>query len=102
MQNIASQKAARTLALAGVLVGSFGATSANAQDASPPVTLPTAPGAEKAVIGGPTQAAASLPGNGGSALEPYLVTWLLPIAGIACAAIGIGVDKRLRASRGGL
>ncbi|GAC1491509.1 MAG: hypothetical protein NVS3B17_04420 [Vulcanimicrobiaceae bacterium] len=81
-----------------ILVAARGAYA----QAGAPAALPTAPGAQKAVEGGPSQAPASLPGSGGSALEPYLVTWLLPVAGLACAFIGVGVDRRLRATHGGL
>ncbi len=61
-----------------------------------PSGLPTAPGAHKAVDGGLSQAPASLPGPGESPLEPYLVTWLLPVAGIVVAIAFVMVDKRLR------
>ncbi len=71
----------------------------SAQNASPGAALPTAPGAEKATEGGASQAPASLPGYGASPLEPYLVTWLLPVAGIIVAIVFVTVDKRMRMTR---
>jgi hypothetical protein len=62
--------------------------------------LPTAPAASRAVQGGLTSSAASLPGpNGASPLEPYLVTWLLPISGIGAALFALYVDRRMRNQR---
>jgi len=60
--------------------------------------LPTAPAADRASQGGLSQAPASLPGgpNGASPLEPYLVTWLLPISGLISVFIGIYADRRIR------
>lgn len=83
------------------VIGYAAATSVPtfAEDAKPAVVLPTAPGAQKAVEGGPSQAPASLPGPGESPLEPYLVTWLLPVAGILVAIVFVTVDKRMRTSR---
>lgn len=77
-----------------VAIAASHATPAFAQNA--PVALPTAPGAHKAVEGGLSQAPASLPGPGESPLEPYLVTWLLPVAGIFVAIVFVAVDKRMR------
>ena len=88
----------RSLLAAAVLIVGLvvaGRTSALAQ-----VSLPTAPGAHKAVEGGMTSAPASLPGTGASPLEPYLIVWLLPIAGIVCAVIATAIDRRLRATFG--
>jgi len=64
--------------------------------------LPTAPAADRANQGGLSQAPASLPGgpNGASPLEPYLVTWLLPVSGIIAVAFGVYVDRRLRVAYG--
>jgi hypothetical protein len=67
--------------------------------AQSPVPLPTAPGADRAVSGGLTQAPASLPGGPGSSpLEPYLVLWLLPVSGVLTLLAGrlvdIGVQRR--------
>jgi hypothetical protein len=60
--------------------------------------LPTAPGANRATQGGLSEAPASLPKvHGASPLEPYLVTWLLPVSGILIAAICLVMDRRLRA-----
>lgn len=70
--------------------------------AQPAPSLPTAPGAERAGEGGLSSAPASLPGgpNGTSPLEPYLVTWLLPISGIIAVIFGIYVDRRVRVTYG--
>jgi hypothetical protein len=62
--------------------------------------LPTAPGADRATQGGAAEAPASLPKvRGASPLEPYLITWLLPVSGIIIAALCLGMDRRLRAYR---
>jgi len=79
-----------------IVAAGFAAVPAVAQNAAPAVALPTAPGANKAVEGGPSQAPASLPGPGQSPLEPYLVTWLLPVSGILVAFAFVAVDRRLR------
>jgi hypothetical protein len=72
-----------------------GSSAAQAQTPGP---LPTAPGADRAVMGGLSQAHASLPGGPGlSPLEPYLVTWLLPVSGVLTVLAGIYVDGRVRA-----
>lgn len=88
------------LAVAFVFAAALFAAPALAQ--SSPVVLPTAPGAHKAVEGGASQAPASLPGYGASPLEPYLVTWLLPVAGIVVAIVFVSVDKRIRRAGGSL
>ncbi|GAC1548552.1 MAG: hypothetical protein NVS3B16_21580 [Vulcanimicrobiaceae bacterium] len=85
-----------------VFAVALAAAPAYAQNASPAAALPTAPGAQKAAEGGLSQAPASLPGNGASPLEPYLVTWLLPVAGVIVAIVFVTVDKRLRATGGRL
>lgn len=85
-----------SLVAAFVLAVAFATAPVFAQTA--PAALPTAPGAEKAGEGGLSQAPASLPGPGESPLEPYLVTWLLPVAGIIVAIVFVAVDKRIRAS----
>lgn len=60
--------------------------------------LPQVPGAtEKAQAGGMT-AGASIEGPSGSALEPYLITWLLPAFGIIAAVVCAAADRRLRVS----
>lgn len=89
----------RLIFAALVVVAVFDAAPSFAQDAKPAIALPTAPGAQKAVEGGPSQAPASLPGPGESPLEPYLVTWLLPVAGIFVGIVFVIVDKRMRVSR---
>jgi hypothetical protein len=72
------------------------ASRAAAQTA--PVALPTAPGADRAVNGGLSQAHASLPGGPGlSPLEPYLVLWLLPVSGLLTVAAAVYVDRRILA-----
>jgi hypothetical protein len=81
-----------------VSVAIFAAWAAFAAPASAQTGLPTAPAADRAGQGGYTSAPASLPGYGASPLEPYLITWLLPISGLLCAIIGIGVDRRMRGS----
>ena len=79
------------LALAAALSGW---TPAGAQAPA----LPTAPGAERAGNGGLTQAHASLPAAPGlSPLEPYLITWLLPVSGILTLFAGIWSDRQIRA-----
>ena len=60
--------------------------------------LPQTPNAsDKAGQGGMT-AGASLQREGGSALEPYLITWLLPVFGLAAFGASVVVDKRMRKS----
>ncbi len=62
--------------------------------------LPTAPAADRASQGGLSEAPASLPKvHGASPLEPYLVTWLLPVSGILIAALCVVMDRNLRAQR---
>lgn len=62
------------------------------------VALPTAPGADRATQGGASMAPASLPKvAGASPLEPYLITWLLPVFGLLIFGISVGVDRTLRA-----
>ena len=64
---------------------------------STPGPLPTAPGADRAVEGGLSMSHASLPGGPGkSPLEPYLVTWLLPVSGLLALFAGIYTDRRIR------
>lgn len=98
---IAMQRTIVSFIAALVVAAALWASPVLAQNG--PAPLPTAPGADKAVEGGPSQAPASLPGpdNGASPLEPYLVTWLLPIAGIIVAVGFVVVDKRLRQVGGG-
>ncbi len=74
------------------MVFAAGVSLANAQN------LPQAPNApEKASQGGLT-AGASLEREGGSALEPYLVTWLIPAFGLITFVACVFVDRRMRAS----
>ena len=61
--------------------------------------LPTAPGADRASQGGLPEAPASLPKvAGASPLEPYLITWLLPVSGIIIFGFCVFFDRRLRTS----
>ena len=61
--------------------------------------LPTAPGADRSSGGGLSAAPASLPKvAGASPLEPYLITWLLPISGIIIFGVCVWFDRRLRTS----
>lgn len=62
--------------------------------------LPQAPNASEKANQGGTTAGASLQREGGSALEPYLITWLLPAFGIIMFASCVVVDKRIRQSFG--
>lgn len=76
--------------------GPAGAQSPSSAETSPGA-LPTAPGAQRAGEGGLTQAHASLPGQPGtSPLEPYLITWLLPVSGLLAVFAGFYVDRRIR------
>ena len=76
----------------------FTVLAARAAAQTAPVALPTAPGADRAVNGGLTDAHASLPGGPGrSPLEPYLVLWLLPASGLLTVAAAIYVDRRILA-----
>ncbi len=60
--------------------------------------LPTAPAASRAAIGGYTAARASLPGENGSPLEPYLFLFILAGGGIVWVAFAIGADRYVRRS----
>jgi len=68
--------------------------------AQAPAALPTAPGADRAGDNGMT-AGASLPGDGlhSSPLEPWLVVWLIPVAGILAGITCVSADRRLRVAR---
>lgn len=88
----------RVLTLAFPLIVAAAGAPALVQ-ADPVVTLPTAPNAQKAGDGGYTGASASLPGDNGSPLEPYLYLAILAGGGIL-AALGVTVtDRRVRAAR---
>ena len=83
---------ARLIALGSVLVA--GPVAAQTK------LLPTAPAADRATQGGASIAPASLPKvHGASPLEPYLVTWLLPVSGLLIFAFCVVFDRRLRASQ---
>jgi hypothetical protein len=78
----------------GIGIG-IGTACAARADAQAPGPLPTAPGADRAVSGGLSQAHASLPGGPGlSPLEPYLILWLLPASGLVTVAAGVYADRR--------
>lgn len=62
------------------------------------VGLPQVPGATQKAQAGGMSAGASLEGPSGSALEPYLITWLLPAFGLIAFVFCLTVDRRLRAS----
>jgi len=62
------------------------------------VGLPQVPGATQKAQAGGMSAGASLEGPSGSALEPYLITWLLPVFGIIAAVFCVAADRRLRVS----
>jgi hypothetical protein len=75
------------------------ATQLLASAQAAPEPLPTAPGAgTKAGIGGYTAARASLPGDGGSPLEPYLFLFILAGGGIVAWGAALTTDYRLRAT----
>jgi hypothetical protein len=65
---------------------------ANAQN------LPQAPNAAAKAAEGGLTAGASLQREGGSALEPYLVTWLIPVFGAIILIACVIADRRLRRS----
>lgn len=68
---------------------------------SAPGALPVVPNGEKAAEM-PASAPASLPAvHGSSPLEPYLVTWLLPVGGIFSVVVALYADKKMRASMKG-
>jgi len=82
--------------LAGFLV--LGAVAVPMSATAQTQALPTAPAADRASQGGLSEAPASLPKvHGASPLEPYLVTWLLPVSGLLIAAICVVMDRNLRA-----
>lgn len=90
-------KRAGAAVAAATLIFGLSELAVNAQSAEP-AALPTAPGADRAVSGGLSQAHASLPGGPGlSPLEPYLIVWLLPISGLLTVFAGIYVDRRTQA-----
>ena len=65
-----------------------------------PGPLPTAPAASK-VATDPERpmAPASIPGYGGSPLEPWLIVWLLPVSGLLSVIVATAVDRAVRARR---
>lgn len=81
-------------------LGFSGFAVATAQDATP-AALPTGPDAQnKSANGGYTSAKASLPdGPGSSPLEPYLVVWLIPVAGALSGFAMIWFEKRVQSTR---
>jgi hypothetical protein len=82
--------------LLSAALAAFAQTAPPAAEPSPGA-LPTAPGAEHAGEGGLTQAHPSTPSEPGkSPLEPYLITWLLPVSGLLTVFAGFYVDRRIR------
>ncbi len=74
----------------------FVASTALAQT---PGALPTAPdAAQKAGSGGYTAAKASLPGDHGSPLEPYLFLFILAGGGVVAGAFAVATDRAVRSS----
>jgi hypothetical protein len=74
----------------------FGCMSLPAM-AQSPAALPTAPGADRTVTDGPATAArASLRGDNGSPLEPYLFMFILAGGGIISAISVRLADARIR------
>jgi hypothetical protein len=89
----------RVLTLALPLAFTVFAGAGTIAQADPAVTLPMAPTAAKSGDGGYTAASASLPGDNGSPLEPYLYLCILAGGGIL-AAVGVAItDRRVRAAR---
>jgi hypothetical protein len=91
----------RAIARAAVLCGAFLFMTllgtAGPARAQTPAALPTAPGAgPKAAAGGYTAAHASLPGDNGSPLEPYLFLFILAGGGVVAWALAIGTDVNVR------
>lgn len=87
--------------LIATVLGTIAITSMSLATFAATTVLPQVPGAaEKGSRGGTTSAAASLEGSTGSALEPYLITFLLPVFGIIVFAVCLYVDKLLRRSLG--
>ncbi|MBD5604766.1 MAG: hypothetical protein IAI48_06700 [Candidatus Eremiobacteraeota bacterium] len=77
----------------------FAAMTATGPALAQTQALPTAPGADRASQGGLPEAPASLPKvAGASPLEPYLITWLLPVSGIIIFGFCVFFDRRLRTS----
>ncbi len=60
--------------------------------------LPQVPSAASKTAQGGMTAGASVEREGGSALEPYLVTWLIPLFGVIIFGTCIVADKKTRAS----
>jgi hypothetical protein len=95
MQQTGTTRALTKLLLAAIMSIGIGTACAARADAQAPGPLPTAPGADRAVSGGLSQAHASLPGGPGlSPLEPYLILWLLPASGLVTVAAGVYADRR--------
>jgi hypothetical protein len=80
-----------------ILVAAIASAGTAAQAAQ--VALPTAPAADRASIGGYTAARASLPGDNGSPLEPYLYLAILAGGGIIAAVGVVASDRRIRGAR---
>jgi hypothetical protein len=93
--NVALRLRTAALCVALMLVAVVGV--AGRAQAQTPNALPTAPDAgPKAAQGGYTDARASLPGDNGSPLEPYLFLFILAGGGIVAWGLAITTDIRLR------
>jgi hypothetical protein len=88
---------ARAVVACGALLIATFIGAAGIAGAQTPAALPTAPGAgPKAAQGGYTAARASLPGDNGSPLEPYLFLFILAGGGVVAWALAIGTDINVR------
>jgi hypothetical protein len=88
----------RVCAVAGFAAVLYEASVSSVKAQAAPAALPTAPGADRAVSGGLSEAHPSLPGGPGlSPLEPYLILWLLPASGLVTVFAGIYADRRTQA-----
>ncbi len=84
-----------TIVGATLFANGYALASAQAQGG-----IPAAPAAHKMAHDPEKPSApASLRGYGGSALEPWLLIWLLPISGALCVGAMTAVDRGLRAGR---
>jgi hypothetical protein len=104
MSSVVCAAIVRSILRATLVVGAVAIFAALplASPAQTPGALPTAPGAgERAGIGGYTEAKASLPGENGSPLEPYLFLFILAGGGVIGWVLAITTDIRVRRGRPG-
>jgi hypothetical protein len=87
----------RSVITGSAVAGAMWLCAANAMAQATPAALPTAPGADRTVgTAVSTAAKASLPGDNGSPLEPYLFTFILAGGGLICL-VGVRLaDKRIQ------